>query len=264
MNQKSSPSVSSPSPSVSSPTVLDGPLSASLADSTRSAKPLLANRVVLVAGCDAAFGRALALAFAKAGADVAMVYHRQHLEVEATQHQIEVQGRLCWVTPADLGEEVLCLQAVAEAVRELGQLDIVINFSTPPQQTQTLNVEALEQHYRSRILSGLFLTKAAVPRLKPGGVIVNIADGGSNGAAEGRHISNTIMALTRALAASLSQHQIRVYGVNPSSSKDAGDSEAAICARSEQLMYSLLGLLVPNAAELARPLSKMNGWRINL
>ena len=241
--------------------VLDGPASPVEVASTHSAKPVLADRVVLVAGCDSEFGRALALAFAKAGANIAMVYDRQHLEVEATRDQIQAEGQLCWVTLADLGQEVMCLQAVAEAVRELGQLDVVINLNVPPEHTQNLNVEALEHHYRRRILSGLFLTKAAVPRLKKDGMIVNIADCGNGGTAEGRHISNTIMALTRALAASLSQHQIRVYGVNPTPSKESSATE--VKARTEQLMQSLLGLLVPDAASYKTP-PKSNGWRIHL
>src|SRR5947209_15801347 len=86
----------------------------------------LKGKVALITGGDSGIGRAAAVAFAKEGADVAIVYLNEHSDAEETRRLVEQQGRRCLTIAGDVGDEAFCRQAVQQSVRELGQLDILV------------------------------------------------------------------------------------------------------------------------------------------
>ena len=87
----------------------------------------LTGRAALVTGGDSGIGRAVAIAYAKEGADVSIVYLNEHDDAEETRRQVEAEGRRCVLIAGDVGDESFCQQAVERTVRELGKLDILVN-----------------------------------------------------------------------------------------------------------------------------------------
>ena len=103
----------------------------------RSAQKL-AGKVALITGGDSGIGRAVAVAFAREGAEIAVVHLEEHEDAKETKRLVESEGRRCLVIAGDIGEERFCRRSVARTVRELGRLDILVN-------------NAAEQHPRERI-----------------------------------------------------------------------------------------------------------------
>ena len=87
----------------------------------------LRGKATLITGGDSGIGRAVAILFAKEGADVAIVYLNEHADAKDTQRQVEAEGRRCVAIAGDIGQEDFCRKAVEQAVRELGRLDILVN-----------------------------------------------------------------------------------------------------------------------------------------
>ncbi len=109
------------------------------ADPPASMQPRLGGRVGLITGGDSGIGRAVALAFAEEGADVAIVYRNEHADAAKTRRDVEARGRRCVAMAGDVGNEAFCRRAVRETVRALGRLDILVN-------------NAAEQHVQESLL----------------------------------------------------------------------------------------------------------------
>jgi NAD(P)-dependent dehydrogenase (short-subunit alcohol dehydrogenase family) len=182
----------------------------------------LVDRAALITGGDSGIGRAVAIFFAKEGADVAVVYLNEHQDAEETRRLVEAEGRKCILIPGDVGDENFCRQAVEQAARELGHLDILVNNAAeqhPQESIEKLTAEQLERTFRTNIFSMFFLVKAALPHLQPGGAIINTtsvtAYAGSPQLLDYSSTKGAIVAFTRSLSQGLAEKGIRVNGVAP-------------------------------------------------
>lgn len=182
----------------------------------------LANKVAIISGGDSGIGRAVAVHFAKEGADVAILYLNEHEDADETKRLVEQEGRRCLAIAGDIGDEAFCKEAVKQTIEAFGKLDIVVNNAAEQHpQPNFLNITAaqLEKTFRTNVFGCFFLTKAALPHLKNGSAIINTA---SVTAYEGNEqlidysaTKGAIVAFTRSLAKALVGQGIRVNGVAP-------------------------------------------------
>jgi NAD(P)-dependent dehydrogenase (short-subunit alcohol dehydrogenase family) len=182
----------------------------------------LLGKTALVTGGDSGIGRAVAVTYAKEGADVAIVYLNEHGDAEETKRQVEQEGRRCLLIPGDIGDEAFCRDAVERTAREFGKLDIVVNNAAeqhPQKSIEDITAEQLERTFRTNIFGIFYLTKAAMKHLKSGAAIVNTT---SVTAYQGNEIlldysstKGAIVTFTRSLAMQLVGKGIRVNGVAP-------------------------------------------------
>jgi NAD(P)-dependent dehydrogenase (short-subunit alcohol dehydrogenase family) len=182
----------------------------------------LRDRVALITGGDSGIGRAVAVLYAKEGADVAIVYLNEHKDARETKRLVEAQGRKCLLIAGDIGQEKFCRGAVAETRRALGRIDILVNNAAEqhPQESITKITERqLERTFRTNIFAMFFLTKAVMPHFKKGGVIVNCASvtayQGSPELLDYSATKGAIVAFTRSLSQALAEKKIRVNAVAP-------------------------------------------------
>lgn len=182
----------------------------------------LMNKTALITGGDSGIGRAVAIMYAKEGADVAIVYLNEHKDAEETRRQVEEEGRRCLLIPGDVGDESFCKQAVEQTVNELGKLDILVNNAAeqhPQDSIEKITAEQLERTFRTNIFSQFFMTKAAMPYLKEGSAIINTSSvtayRGSDHLLDYAATKGAIVTFTRSLATALAEKGIRVNGVAP-------------------------------------------------
>lgn len=182
----------------------------------------LKDKVAIITGGDSGQGRAIAVAFAKEGANVVIVYLNEHNDAEETKQAVEQKGRRCLSIAGDIGNEFFCKQVVEKTVNEFSKLDILVN-NAAEQHVQTgleyITTEQMEKTFRTNFYSIFYLTKAALPYMKQGSTIINAA---SLTAYEGNEqlidysaTKGAIVAFTRSLSKSLHNKGIRVNGVCP-------------------------------------------------
>lgn len=182
----------------------------------------LQEKVTVITGGDSGIGRAIAIAFAREGADVAIVYLNEHKDAEETKRLVEQEGRRCVTIAGDVGEERFCRDAIDRVVREFRRLDILVNNAAEqhPQETiEKITADQLERTFRTNIFSMFFMTKAALPHLKEGSAIVNTtsvtAYKGNPTLLDYSSTKGAIVAFTRSLSQALAERKIRVNGVAP-------------------------------------------------
>ena len=171
---------------------------------------------------DSGIGRAVAIAFAKEGADVAIVYLNEHSDASATKRKVEDAGRRCLLIAGDVGDEVFCRHAVEQTVDAFRQLDIVVNNAAeqhPQESIATISREQLERTFRTNIFSMFYLTQAALPYLTKGARIINsisvTAYRGSPQLLDYSATKGAIVAFTRSLSLALIDKGIYVNAVAP-------------------------------------------------
>jgi NAD(P)-dependent dehydrogenase (short-subunit alcohol dehydrogenase family) len=191
-------------------------------DPTYRGSGKLLGKVALITGGDSGIGRAVAIAFAKEGADVAIVYLNEHRDAKETGAQVEQEGRKFLRVAGDAGDERFCRRAVQQTVKQLGRLDILVNNAAVqfPQDSLTkISARQLERTFRTNIFSYFFMTKAALPRLSEGSTIINTtsvtAYRGSPTLIDYAATKGAIVAFTRSLSHALVEKGIRVNGVAP-------------------------------------------------
>ncbi|MEA3014372.1 MAG: hypothetical protein QOD42_2917 [Sphingomonadales bacterium] len=182
----------------------------------------LAGKVALVTGADSGIGRAVAALFAREGADIAILYLCEHDDAARTKQIVEAEGRKAIAIAGDLGDKDFCDKAVAEAVKKLGGLDILINNAGeqhPDEDIRDITEEQLKRTFQTNIFSMFFMTQAARPHLKKGAAIVNCTSitsyEGSKELLDYSATKGAITAFTRSLSENLVGDGIRVNAVAP-------------------------------------------------
>ena len=182
----------------------------------------LKGKAAIVTGGDSGIGRATAIAFAKEGADVAIVYLDEREDAEKTKKLVEKEGVRCLTIAGDVGDETFCREAIERTVKAFGHLDIVVNNAGeqhPRESLEDITAEQLERTFRTNIFSMFYLTKAAMKHLKPGASIVNTASvtayRGNKQLLDYSSTKGAIVSFTRALSQSLAGKNIRVNAVAP-------------------------------------------------
>ena len=182
----------------------------------------LQDRVVLITGGDSGIGRAAAVAAAKEGADIAFVYLNEHADAQETRRLINELERQSFSVAGDVGDENFCRDAVEQTVQRFGKLDVLINNAGeqhPQENVEDITREQIERTFRTNIFAQFYMVKAALPHMKQGGSIVNIA---SVTAYEGNPrlidysaTKGAIVSFTRALSNAIVDRGIRVNAVAP-------------------------------------------------
>jgi NAD(P)-dependent dehydrogenase (short-subunit alcohol dehydrogenase family) len=182
----------------------------------------LKGKVALVTGGDSGIGRAVCIAFAKEGADIAFIYLDAHEDARQTRKAVEAEGRRCYIVAGDIGDDAFCQRAVQQTVSELGRLDVLANVAgeqQPQQKFEDISDEQLQKTFRTNIFAMFYLVRAALPHLKPGSAIVNTASvtayQGSPELVDYAATKGAIVAFTRSLSEMLVERGIRVNGVAP-------------------------------------------------
>jgi len=135
----------------------------------------LKEKVAIITGGDSGIGRAVAIAFAKEGADVAIVYLNEHKDAEKTKQEVEAEGRRCLAIAGDVGDAAFCQKAVDQTIRELDRLDTLINNAAEQHEIESiedLDPKEIERTFRTNIFSYFYMTKAAVPHMEDGSTII--------------------------------------------------------------------------------------------
>lgn len=138
----------------------------------------LEGRAALITGADSGIGRAVAIAFAREGADVLIAYLEEHADARETAHWVEKGGRRAVLVPGDVKEPDHCRHLVDRAVAAFGRLDILVNnaaYQMTHAQLEEISDEEWDHTFRTNIYGMFYLSKAAVRRMKPGSAIVNTA-----------------------------------------------------------------------------------------
>jgi NAD(P)-dependent dehydrogenase (short-subunit alcohol dehydrogenase family) len=182
----------------------------------------LEGKVAIVTGGDSGIGRAVAVLFAREGADVGIVYLDEHRDARDTKQHVEAEGGRCVIIPGDVKDSGFCEQAVEEVVRKLGRLDVLVNnaaFQEHAGSLEDITDERLDETLRTNVGGYFFMARAAIPHLKRGAAIINTGSVvGLEGSAELLDYAATkgaIHAFTKSLAQNLLDKGIRVNAVAP-------------------------------------------------
>ena len=183
----------------------------------------LRDKVALITGGDSGIGRAVAVMYAREGADVAIVYLPvEQSDAEETLRAVEAAGRRALLLPGDVRDAQFCRSAVEAAVKEFGGLDILVNnaaFQNRQDSLDEVTEDQWDRTFRTNIYGYFYMAKAALPHLKPGSAIINT---GSITGLEGNKqlldysaTKGAIHAFTKSLAQNLVERRIRVNCVAP-------------------------------------------------
>ena len=182
----------------------------------------LAGKVAIVTGGDSGIGRAVAVLFAREGADIAIVYREEHEDAAATAAAVRDEGRQCLTIAGNIADEGFCADAVRRTVAELGHVDVLINNAAEQHEQEVItdiSEGQLTCTFATNVFGYFHMTKAVLPHLKAGDAIVNTtsvtAYKGSGQLLDYASTRGAIVAFTRSLAQQLIERKIRVNGVAP-------------------------------------------------
>ena len=182
----------------------------------------LAGKVAVITGGDSGIGRAVAIAFAREGADVAISYLCEHNDAEDTARLVREAGRKAVLFPGDISSADHCRTVVAETVEEFGRIDILVNNAAHQDTFNDIGEisdEEWQQTFATNIHAMFYITKAAVPHMQPGGSIINTtsvqADSPSEQLLAYASTKGAIQNFTAGLAQMLAAKGIRANSVAP-------------------------------------------------
>jgi NAD(P)-dependent dehydrogenase (short-subunit alcohol dehydrogenase family) len=182
----------------------------------------LKNQVALITGADSGIGRAVAVLFAREGADIMLAYLSEHEDARATAQAVEEEGRRCEMMAGDISKKAFCDRLVQRTVAAFGRIDVLVNnaaFQLHATRLEDLPPEQFERTLQTNLNGMYSLTRAALPHMKPGGAIINT--GSVTGLHGSKHLldysmtKGAIHAWTRSLAGQLIGRGIRVNAVAP-------------------------------------------------
>ena len=176
----------------------------------------------LITGADSGIGRAVAVLFAREGADVAVAYHSSHEDAEETKRYVEAEGRRCLLLSGDVKDSDWCREAVERTVREFGRLDVLVNnaaFQEHASSLEDIDDRRLEETLQTNIGGYFRMARAALPHLKRGASIINTGSvtglEGSEKLLDYSATKGAIHAFTKSLASNLMERGIRVNAIAP-------------------------------------------------
>ncbi|HWI83074.1 SDR family oxidoreductase [Ramlibacter sp.] len=182
----------------------------------------LKGMVALITGGDSGIGRAVAVLYAREGADVAIVYLNAHEDAEDTKRAVEKEGRQCLLIAGDVKNSGFCREAVERTVARFKKLDILVNnaaFQEHASSLQDITDARLEETFRTNIFGYFYMARAAIPHLQKGSSIINTGSvvglRGSSHLLDYSATKGAIHAFTMSLASSLIERGIRVNAVAP-------------------------------------------------
>ncbi|GEN74544.1 SDR family oxidoreductase [Chryseobacterium hagamense] len=242
----------------------------------------LENKSVLITGADSGIGKAVALLFAKEGADVAIVYHSSKEDAEQVKAEIEELGRKSVIMQGNVSDAGFCKEAAEKTIAEFGGIDILINnagVQFPADSIEDLAEENIRKTFDSNIIGMILLTKAVFPHLKEGSAIINTTSAAAyQGHPELLDYSATkgaIVSFTRSLALQAKPKGIRVNAVAPGpvatplteatfgdTKEDPGKPPFERNASPEEVAYSFLFLACRDSAQMSGQVLHPNGGLI--
>jgi len=182
----------------------------------------LRDKVALITGADSGIGRAVAIAFAREGADVLCSYWNEDGDAAETRRLVEDAGRRCLTVPGDIGDREHCRSLVERAVGELGRLDVLVNnaaFQMAYASFLEIPPDELEFVFRTNVLAMFHLCQAAVPKMQPGSTIINTTSiQAAQPSPQLLHYATTkgaISTFTKGLAQEVAERGIRVNAIAP-------------------------------------------------
>ncbi|WP_157263775.1 SDR family oxidoreductase [Azohydromonas aeria] len=182
----------------------------------------LQGMAAIITGGDSGIGRAVAVLYAREGADVAIVYLNEHEDAAETRRHVEAEGRRCILIPGDVKDAAFCRDAVQRTVEAFGKLDILVNnaaFQEHADSLEDITEERFDETMRTNIYGYFHMAKAALPHLKEGSSIINTGSVvGLEGSQQLLDYSTTkgaIHAFTKSLASNVLKRGIRVNAVAP-------------------------------------------------
>ncbi|MFY0564184.1 SDR family oxidoreductase [Archangium lansingense] len=183
----------------------------------------LKDRVVLVTGGDSGIGRAVCLAFAREGADVAFAYLNEDPDAEVTRRAVEDSGHQVLALKGDLTDESVCRRIIEDTVKRFGRIDVLVNNAAyqgkSVEKFEELTAERIERTFRTNIIAMFHLVRFALPHMKAGGSIINVASiqayQPSPGILDYASTKGAIVTFTKGLAQELIERGIRVNAVAP-------------------------------------------------
>lgn len=185
-------------------------------------KDYFKDKLVLITGGDSGIGRAISVAFAYEGANIAIAYLNEHEDAELTKQLVEKEGVRCLLIAGDIGEEKHCKDVVNKVIKEFGRIDVLVNNAAvqyPQEEIADITKDQLERTFRTNIFSQFYLTSASLKYLKEGSSIINTASvtayRGSPELLDYSATKGAIVAFTRSLSMSLMKKGIRVNAVAP-------------------------------------------------
>lgn len=182
----------------------------------------LKGKVALITGGDSGIGRAIAIAFAKEGADIAIGFLNEEKDAAETKSMVEAEGVRCIAVAGDVGDKAYCDALVQTVTNEYGQLDILINNAGeqhPQEDLKDISEAQLVRTFRTNVFSMFFLTQAALPHLSEGSTIINTASvtayKGNPMLLDYSSTKGAIVSFTYTLSQQLASKGIRVNAVAP-------------------------------------------------
>jgi NAD(P)-dependent dehydrogenase (short-subunit alcohol dehydrogenase family) len=182
----------------------------------------LKDKVALITGGDSGIGRAVAVAMAREGAKIAIVYLEEHKDANDTRDLVRREGTEALLLPGDVGDETFCAAAVDATIEQFGRLDILVNNAAEQHETddiRDIKAEQIERTFRTNIFSFFYMAKHALRRIGKGGAIINTASitayQGHKTLLDYSATKGAIVSFTRSLAEALVGEGIRVNAVAP-------------------------------------------------
>lgn len=182
----------------------------------------LAGMVAIITGGDSGIGRAVAVLYAREGADVAIIYLNEHADANETKRYVEAEGQSCLLIPGDVREQGFCQQAVSEVMARFNHIDVLVNnaaFQEHAESLLDLSEERFDLTMKTNVYGYFHMAKAVLPHLQRGASIINT--GSVTGLQGSKHLldysttKGAIHAFTMALAGNLLDKGIRVNAIAP-------------------------------------------------
>jgi NAD(P)-dependent dehydrogenase (short-subunit alcohol dehydrogenase family) len=182
----------------------------------------LRNKIAIITGGDSGIGKAVAIAFAKEGADIVIAYHEDNEDARSTAARIESIGQQCLLIPGDIRKPAHCNKIIQQTVNHFDKLDILVNnagIQFPQEELSAITPDQLKKTFETNIFAMFYLVQAAEPYLQEGASIINTtsvtAYRGSSHLLDYSATKGAIVSFTRSLSAYFAKYKIRVNGVAP-------------------------------------------------